>query len=471
MFSNKVVVKKPVLKVKKKEMCRNFVRGVECKFGSKCRFSHEVEKEEVPDTCDSHLRKSDFELEIRFPEDSCYPYEAPLIFLKTEAVLPEQICLHICRRLIREAEEFTKDGMVCVYSVVELINNEEEIKSFLKSNRELFISEKEMLFPPEKISDKLKTILPSHYKKGLTNRDTKNILTNEEITREDQNLIKQFDKRKNTTDYIKMLEKRRQLPVWNYMKDILNTIRSSQVVVISGETGCGKSTQVPQFLLDDWFLNYDDNHIEIICTQPRRISAIGVSERVAYERMEKVGKSVGYSIRLENKISSSTRLTFCTTGILLRRLESDPNISSVSHIIVDEVHERSEESDFLLLILKDLLAIRRDLKVVLMSATMNANIFCDYFGDVPIFEIPGRTFPVEQLFLEDILEVTDFVMEENTQYTRQMPGTENFDAAYESCDVLVNNAMPKDVVKDENLTLPTLFARFKGTFNFKNSYL
>lgn len=130
-----------------------------------------------------------------------------------------------------------------------------------------------------------------------------------------------------------------------------------------------------------------------------------------FELYLQIGNTVGYQIRLENKISSSTRLTFCTTGILLRRLQSDPMLESVSHIIVDEVHERSEESDFLLLILKELLVKRPKLKVILMSATLNASLFSDYFKDAPVMEIPGRTFPVEQIFLEDILGRCNFVLE------------------------------------------------------------
>lgn len=93
---------------------------------------------------------------------------------------------------------------------------------------------------------------------------------------------------------------------------------------------------------------------------------------------------------MESKISSKTRLTFCTTGILLRRLEYDPQLATVTHVIVDEVHERSEESDFLLLILRDLMKVRKDLTVILMSATLNADLFSDYFGKVPVLEIPGE---------------------------------------------------------------------------------
>lgn len=125
-------------------------------------------------------------------------------------------------------------------------------------------------------------------------------------------------------------------------------------------------------------------------------------------------------IRLESKISSKTRLTFCTTGILLRRLEYDPQLTSVTHVLVDEVHERSEESDFLLLILRDLLKVRKDLTVILMSATLNADLFSKYFAGCPVIEIPGRTFPVENVFLEDAMEITNYVMEENGPFARKV---------------------------------------------------
>ncbi|KAJ8936706.1 hypothetical protein NQ318_020318 [Aromia moschata] len=171
------------------------------------------------------------------------------------------------------------------------------------------------------------------------------MLTLAELERDDKKIVEKFDVRVKDERYSKMLQTRKNLPAWNMKKDILNTINQSQVVVVSGETGCGKSTQVPQFILDEWISNYskDSRHIEIVCTQPRRISAIGVAERVADERIENVGNTVGYQIRLESKVSSSTRLTFCTTGILLRRLEGEPTLPNVTHIIVDEVHERSEE--------------------------------------------------------------------------------------------------------------------------------
>ena len=148
----------------------------------------------------------------------------------------------------------------------------------------------------------------------------------------------------------------------------------------------------------------------IIVTQPRRISAIGVSERIASERCEKLGQTVGYSIRLESKRSKKTRLLLCTTGILLRRLQCDPDLASVSHVFVDEVHERDLNTDFLLIILKDLLVRRKSLKLVLMSATLNAERFSEFFGGCPTVSIPGRVQPVQEFRLEDALQVTNHLV-------------------------------------------------------------
>lgn len=132
--------------------------------------------------------------------------------------------------------------------------------------------------------------------------------------------------------------------------EVVSTIKLNQITVIAGDTGCGKTTQVPQLILDDLILNGEGASTNIIVTQPRRISAIGVSERIADERCEKVGETCGYSIKLEKKMSSRTRLLLCTTGILLRRLQCDPDLANVSHIFVDEVRLRSH-SPMLLLIL------------------------------------------------------------------------------------------------------------------------
>ncbi|XP_073223711.1 DExH-box ATP-dependent RNA helicase DExH5, mitochondrial isoform X6 [Cicer arietinum] len=206
----------------------------------------------------------------------------------------------------------------------------------------------------------------------------------------------------------RMLEFRSNLPAYKEKEAILSAISKNQVIIISGETGCGKTTQIPQFILESEIESVHGAACNIICTQPRRISAMSVSERVAFERGEKLGESVGYRVRLEGMKGRDTHLLFCTTGILLRRLLADRNLKGVTHVIVDEIHERGMNEDFLLIILKDLLPHRPKLKLILMSATLDAELFSLYFNGAPIVNIPGLTHPVRTLFLENILEMTGY---------------------------------------------------------------
>ncbi|KHG03473.1 Putative ATP-dependent RNA helicase DHX57 [Gossypium arboreum] len=185
-----------------------------------------------------------------------------------------------------------------------------------------------------------------------------------------------------------MLEFRRSLPAYKERDALLNAISQNQVVVVSGETGCGKTTQLPQYILESEIEAARGASCSIICTQPRRISAMAVSERVAAERGEKLGESVGYKVRLEGMKGRDTRLLFCTTGILLRRLLVDRDLRGVSHVIVDEIHERGMNEDFLLIVLKDLLPRRPELRLILMSATLNAELFSSYYGGAPTIHIP-----------------------------------------------------------------------------------
>ncbi|PON73741.1 DEA(D/H)-box RNA helicase family protein [Parasponia andersonii] len=205
-----------------------------------------------------------------------------------------------------------------------------------------------------------------------------------------------------------ILEFRRSLPAYKEKDAVLSAISQNQVVIISGETGCGKTTQIPQFILESEIESVNGASCSIICTQPRRISAMSVSERVASERGEKLGESVGYKVRLEGVKGRDTRLLFCTTGILLRRLLVDRSLKGVSHVIVDEIHERGMNEDFLLIVLKDLLPRRPELRLILMSATLDAELFVSYFGSSQIIYIPGFTYPVRTHFLEDILEGTGY---------------------------------------------------------------
>ncbi|XP_030937588.1 DExH-box ATP-dependent RNA helicase DExH3 isoform X3 [Quercus lobata] len=206
----------------------------------------------------------------------------------------------------------------------------------------------------------------------------------------------------------KMLEFRRSLPAFKEKDALLKAVSENQVIVVSGETGCGKTTQLPQYILESEIEAARGAVCSIICTQPRRISAMSVSERVAAERGEKLGDSVGYKVRLEGMKGRDTRLLFCTTGILLRRLLVDRHLKGVTHVIVDEIHERGMNEDFLLIVLKELLHRRPELRLILMSATLNAELFSSYFGGAPMIHIPGFTYPVRSHFLENILEMTGY---------------------------------------------------------------
>lgn len=218
----------------------------------------------------------------------------------------------------------------------------------------------------------------------------------------------------------KMLAVRQSLPAWGLRDAIVETVNGNQVTIISGETGSGKSTQSVQFILDDMIERKLGAAANIVCTQPRRISALGLADRVSDERCSPVGDEIGYAIRGESKQKPGiTKITFVTTGVLLRRLQTSGGssedvvaaLADVSHVVVDEVHERSLDTDFLLVLLRDVLSKRKELKVILMSATLDAGVFEQYFSrgsSVGKVEIQGRTFPVDDYYLDDVLRQTGF---------------------------------------------------------------
>ncbi|CAK0832307.1 unnamed protein product [Prorocentrum cordatum] len=210
------------------------------------------------------------------------------------------------------------------------------------------------------------------------------------------------------------------LPVLGHRKEVVRSVRENKVTILSGETGSGKSTQVPQFLLEEADLVPEG--MRIVVTQPRRIACITLAERVAHERGEAVGQTVGYQIRFVNNTSPSTRLVFCTTAVLLRQLHSDPCFDSVAVLCVDEVHERDVQTEFLLTAVRERLRQgEMSLRLVLMSATLQTDTFVSFFeglrgswlGSLPpdpdprsCITVEGRMFPVKELFLEDALEWT-----------------------------------------------------------------
>ena len=178
------------------------------------------------------------------------------------------------------------------------------------------------------------------------------------------------------------------LPIADYREEIISALRDNQVVIVAGDTGCGKSTQVPQYLLDAGYSN-------IACTQPRRIACISLAKRVSFERLSEYEQEVGYQIRFEKEKSARTKVTFLTEGLLLRQVTSDPGLGSYDVIVLDEVHERHLHGDFLLGIVKCLVLQRKDLRVILMSATINIDLFKNYFdGKAPVIQVPGRLYPI-----------------------------------------------------------------------------
>lgn len=200
---------------------------------------------------------------------------------------------------------------------------------------------------------------------------------------------------------------RSQLPVHAMKGEIMQAIYDNPVVIIKGATGSGKTTQIAQYILEDHIASNQGAYCNICVTQPRRISATSVSERIAYERGEEIGKSVGYSVRFDNVSPRPYgSIMMCTVGVLLRRLEN--GLRGISHIIVDEIHERDVDTDFLLVVLRDMVHTYPDLRIILMSATIDTNLFSDYFNNCPLLEVPGRTFEVKQYFLEDCVELVNF---------------------------------------------------------------
>ncbi|XP_076985576.1 ATP-dependent RNA helicase DHX30-like isoform X2 [Tamandua tetradactyla] len=195
-----------------------------------------------------------------------------------------------------------------------------------------------------------------------------------------------------------------QLPVDAYRDIILNAIEQHPVVVIAGDTGCGKTTRIPQLLLERYVTEGRGARCNVIITQPRRISAVSVAQRVSHELGPGLRRNVGFQVRLESKPPArGGALLFCTVGILLRKLQSNPSLEGVSHVLVDEVHERDVNTDFLLILLKGLQRLNPALRLVLMSATGDNERFSHYFGDCPVIKVPGFMYPVREHYLEDIL--------------------------------------------------------------------
>ena len=206
-------------------------------------------------------------------------------------------------------------------------------------------------------------------------------------------------KQKERFQKLKKLRKfQASLPIAAFEKDIVEAVKNESILIIAGDTGCGKSTQVPQYLHRAGF-------DKIACTQPRRIACIGLSKRVSHEMLSEYGSEVGYQIRFEKQKTARTKILFITEGLLLRQLSDDENLSNFSVVIIDEIHERNLNGDFLLGISKCLLRARPDVKIVLMSATINIELFSTFFKDekAKVIEVPGRLYPIKLHFMPHLM--------------------------------------------------------------------
>ncbi|XP_022106993.1 putative ATP-dependent RNA helicase TDRD9 [Acanthaster planci] len=210
------------------------------------------------------------------------------------------------------------------------------------------------------------------------------------------------------------------LPITEFSEQVVNTIEAHSVAIIQGPTGSGKTTQVPQYILDYYAIQ--DKHCNIIVTQPRRIAAISIARRVCEERRWQLGSLVGYQVGMDRCVSDDTRLTFVTTGVLLQRLVNSRTMNKYTHIILDEVHERDQEMDFALLVTRKLQRSNsRHVKIILMSATFDTSMFAHYFAmpiagkleDAPVVNIEGRIYDVQEHYVEDISHLGPYIESEN----------------------------------------------------------
>ncbi|KAK5849246.1 hypothetical protein PBY51_008900 [Eleginops maclovinus] len=527
-----------------RDVCKFFLKGQGCRFGNKCKFKHEFPTKGKsgagsPDFQGpsqpgfSSISPPEYELEVRFPKGNRYPFQAPIVaFSTTDESLGAAGRLSVTERLFGEALAASKSNEPVVYTLITLCEDETAIKELLAVQHHKYSTPPPVVVIPRPSLPVAKSVrsnatedsrssstnsrrtAPPTNQRAIDLKDTveaeeldekdeeeedeavpvesesyvnlrkkmvtKHNMKMDNLQKENGKLCREFKKKQSSGRFRSMLEQRRKLPAWNEKENILDLLDRCQVLVVSGMTGCGKTTQIPQFILDASLGGPADQVVNIICTQPRRISAISVAQRVAQERAENLGNSVGYQIRLETVRSSATRLLYCTTGVLLRRLEGEADLKGVSHVIVDEVHERTEESDFLLLVLKDLIMQRPDLKIILMSATLNANLFSDYFYNCPTVHIPGRTFPVDQFFLEDAIAKSGYVIEDGSPFMRS--GKQNSsstggrggkaeprDKVDDLGDDMWNymSFCKKDTVKDsipdQQLSLQDLTVRYKDT--------
>jgi ATP-dependent RNA helicase DHX8/PRP22 len=230
-------------------------------------------------------------------------------------------------------------------------------------------------------------------------KNIKELTSNSRLDKDDwkkETMIKKFHASSRSLMSIK--EQRESLPIYRLRNELLDAIDKNRILVVIGETGSGKTTQITQYLVETGYAKYG----KIGCTQPRRVAAMSVAKRVSEEFGCKLGEYVGYSIRFEDCCSQDTIIKYMTDGMLLREALIDKNLTQYSVIMLDEAHERTIHTDILFGLLKQALKVRNDLRLIVTSATLDAEKFSAFFNNCPIFRIPGRTFPVEIFYAKEL---------------------------------------------------------------------
>lgn len=346
------------------------------------------------------------QLKMKVYKTEFYPFEMPGVIISTfdkKYHLPTFTKKEIINKLVSYVKELGIMGGMMLYEIFDFIS--QNINEIIKN--------------PSPLLDQIKNKNGLKNRDGLSDRlDMKKVSDGNNVNKKRRNhtalskdqaslLKKEYIDRYKTAEYQSFKKYRMNLPVSQKRDELLNLINNHQKTLITAGTGCGKSTQVPQFMLED-LIEKEDFDRRIIVTQPRRIAAIGLAERVADERCSKLGEEVGYVIRGVNKTSNKTRLTFMTTGILVRMLQGDLDDLKNTTIVIDEVHERSIDTDLIIVLLKKIMR-KSGLKIVLMSATVDEKQYKDFFdNDLATIYIEGRTFPVTDYYLEDVIEMVNF---------------------------------------------------------------
>lgn len=351
-----------------------------------------------PDLC---LITFNSQLKMKVYKTAAYPFEIPGLIVSTfskSIVLPNYIKREILTKLVRNIQENNLLGDMMLFYICDWL---QENVSKIVENPGPLLDSKYLSSSALSFSEGVAGLQKSTKRRG--NNTAK--LSNEEIAK----LKNQYKLKLTTSEYKQMISQREKLPAWKKQDLIVDIIMNHQVTLITGETGSGKSTQVVQFLLDELISQKNDFNTKIICTQPRRISAIGLGERVSDERCTKLGEDeVGYIIRGVNKTKPHTRIKFMTTGVLVRILQGDLSMLNDTIVVIDEVHERSIDTDLIVILLKNVMKKVKNMKIVLMSATVSVEIFQKYFKNLGQCHIEGRTFPITEYFLDDIIPMIDF---------------------------------------------------------------